>query len=108
MDYWEECITEALEDAALAATKEQINTIASWVEGAHENHGLATGADVATSNYISDEARELEQIKRDQESKRLWECDTVPCRSCTTTGIVKDGWGRDATCFKCDGKGRHR
>ena len=27
MDYWEECVSEALEDAGISASKEQIDTI---------------------------------------------------------------------------------
>ena len=45
MEYWEECIAEAFEDAKIVATEEQIKTVAFWVEGAHDNHGLATGRD---------------------------------------------------------------
>lgn len=108
MDYWKECISEAFEDAGIIATKEQIDNVVGWVEGAHENYGMATGLDVASKNYISDESRELEQIKREQEKQRIWECETKPCKSCTTTGIVQDGWGRDQTCENCDGKGRHK
>jgi len=108
MDYWKECIAEAFCDAGIIATEEQIENVTGWVEGAHENYGLATGLEVANKNFISDEARELEQIKQDQEEHRIWECETKPCKACTTTGIVKDGWGRDQTCYSCDGKGRHR
>ena len=107
MNYWEECIREAFDDAGIAASDNQIETVAGWVDGAHENYGLATGLDVASANFISDEARELKKIKLEQEKLRLWECETVPCKSCTTTGIVKDGWGRNRTCGRCDGKGRH-
>ena len=42
-DYWEECIGEALEESGLEATREQVNNIASWIEGAHENYGMAHG-----------------------------------------------------------------
>ena len=45
MDYWNECIAEALEDSGIKATDQQIDNIAAWVEGAHENYGLATGQD---------------------------------------------------------------
>lgn len=108
MDYWEECIKESFEDAGITATDEQIQTVVSWVDGAHENYGLATGNDVASANFISDDTRELERIKRDQEKHRIWVCDTRPCKSCTTTGQVTDGWGRDRTCDSCNGEGRHR
>ena len=108
MDYWEECIAEALEDAGIEATKEQLGTVVAWVEGAHENYGLATGADIANANFVSEEARELKALKADIEKKRIWECDTKPCRPCNTTGTVKDGWGRDSRCDMCRGEGRHK
>lgn len=51
MEYWEECISEAMDDVGLSATEEQIKGVAEWVEGAHDNYGLATGRDVADTNY---------------------------------------------------------
>lgn len=45
-DYWGETMSEACEEAALPATKEQINTLASWAEGAHDNYSQARGYDV--------------------------------------------------------------
>ncbi len=106
MDYWEECISEALEEAKLSATKEQIDLVVSWVEGAHENYGLATGNDVADSNFISEEARELAALKAENEKTEMWVLSTKPCKSCTTNGWTLDGWGRDQRCYSCDGKGR--
>lgn len=106
MDYWGECIKESFEDAGISASPDQIDTVISWVEGAHENYSLGTGLDVANANFISDEARELEELKKNIEKRRIWEIETTPCRSCTTTGFVRDGWGRDRTCAACDGKGR--
>lgn len=108
MDYWKECIAEAFCEAGLEATNDQLETVVGWVEGAHENYGLATGLEVANANYISDEARELERIKREQEKRENWMLSTKPCKSCTTTGVVRDGWGRDMTCPTCSGEGRHR
>lgn len=45
MNYWEECIAEAMEDAGITATDEQVKTVADWVDGAHENYGMAHGHD---------------------------------------------------------------
>lgn len=45
MNYWEECISEALSDVGIIATQKQIENIASWVEGAHENYAMDTGLD---------------------------------------------------------------
>ena len=45
MDYWEECISEAFDAEGINATNEQIKNVASWVQGAHENYGMAFGYD---------------------------------------------------------------
>ena len=106
MDYWNECISEALEDAGVEATDKQIDVVAGWVEGAHENYGLATGNDVANANFISDEARELKSLKAEIERQRIWECESKPCTACVTTGVTLDGWGREWPCSNCRGEGR--
>lgn len=106
MNYWEECISEALDDIGLSITDDQIKTISSFVEAAHDNYGMAHGHDIISSNYESEAQIELRKIKHEQELTRQWELSTEPCKSCTTTGIVKDGWGRDTVCMSCNGKGR--
>jgi len=106
MDYWEECISEAFEDAGIIATEEQIKTVASWVDGAHENYSTATGEDVANDNFVSDEARELEELKKCISKNEEWINTTNPCIKCNTTGVILDGWGRDIACDLCGGKGR--
>lgn len=56
---WEITIKEAFEDAGIIATPEQIDTVISWVEGTHENYGLATGND-----FIPDPREsEIKQLK---------------------------------------------
>tara|TARA_R110000764_G_scaffold132941_2_gene220847 strand:+ start:2298 stop:2606 length:309 start_codon:yes stop_codon:yes gene_type:complete len=45
MDYWTECIKESFSEAEIIATDEQIKTVIEWVEGAHENIGMATGSE---------------------------------------------------------------
>ena len=100
MDYWEECISEACDDAGLKATDEQISIIASWVEGAHENYGMAHGYD-AIPNHL-----QLENEKLEKELKR--EKDKIPCPECGTRGrIVMQGpyHSSDSECYKCRGNG---
>jgi len=63
MNYWTECISEALDEAGLSATEEQIKLIVEHVEGAHENYSLATGLDVADSNFISDAERKSQMLE---------------------------------------------
>ena len=106
MNYWEECIREAFEDLKVKATEDQINGVVTWVEGAHENYGLATGNDVADANWESEDTINLRELKKTQERHEAWVNSTKPCRLCTTTGVIRDGWGRDCTCHHCNGQGR--
>ena len=69
MDYWQECISEAFEDAGLTASKEQIDTVASWVDGAHENYGMACGHD-CIPNPLETENEEL-KCKYKKEVQKL-------------------------------------
>ncbi len=109
MDYWEECIIEALEEAKLPATKDQIGTIVAWVEGAFENYEMATGLNVADANFISEDTRELDRPKAEIEKKETWVPNTntsLPCKVCNSTGSIPDGLGRNRCCYFCGGKGR--
>lgn len=106
-DYWEECIAQAAEECGLELTQEQLKYLAGSAECGHDNYSMAFGCDVADKNYISDEARELEQLKVSLEKKRRRELETDPCSTCTTTGSVRDGWGRNVNCPDCRGEGRH-
>jgi hypothetical protein len=108
MNYWETCIEEAFEESGIVATKDQMENVAAWVDGAHDNYSMAHGHDVIRSNFISDEQRELEKLKNEIAKKERWENSTVPCRRCATTGLVLDVWGRDVECLNCGGKGRVR
>lgn len=102
MDYWGECISEALEDAGLPATPEQISTIASWVEGAHENFRTAFGYD-AIPNPLTEENTKLKrELKREQ--------DKIICAECKGEGrLINHGpyHSSDSECWKCRGEGRH-
>ena len=61
MEYWKECIEGSFEDAGITATKEQIDVVAGWIEGAHENFGLATGRDFIPNPLLG----ELEDARRE-------------------------------------------
>lgn len=102
MSYWENCIQEAFEDAGIEATQDQINTIASWVEGAHENYSMAHGHDVISSPL----KYENEQLKRELKNER----NKCTCDVCSGAGyITQYGPIHSATsqCYKCHGAGRH-
>ena len=68
MNYWKECIEEALEDAGIETTDEQIYTVTRWVVGAHENYGMAHGYH-AIPNPRDTEIESLEKkIKKIEDS----------------------------------------
>lgn len=106
MDYWKECVATALDECGLVATDEQIESIARDVEGGHENYGMAHGHDCIPNPVEWRGKEELRMLKREIKQRENWELSTKPCRACTTTGSVRDGWGRDMTCSDCNGKGR--
>ena len=60
MEYWNECIREAFEDEGIEATDKQIDNVAGWVEGAHENYGMAFGYDCIPNPLIA----EIDTIKK--------------------------------------------
>jgi len=106
MDYWKESISIAADECGLTLTEEQLDCLAGSVEVAHDNYGMAHGH-YGIDNYSKSQAeRELDKLKAEQETERIWILSTQPCKHCFTTGNVLDGWGRDRTCDYCSGKGR--
>lgn len=102
MDYWEECVKEAFEDEGIAATDKQISGVVGWVEGAHENYGMAHGHD-CISNLLEGENKELKRKLKDERDKVL-------CEECNGKGsITHNGPCHSATssCWKCRGEGRY-
>jgi hypothetical protein len=67
MSYWEDCILDAFEDAGITATKEQIDTVKGWVEGCHENYGMAHGHDCIPNPMISEVEKLNRELKKQQE-----------------------------------------
>ena len=66
MDYWKECIEEAFEDAGIDATQDQIVSVASFVDGAHENYGMSMGHDCIPNPLEA----EICKLKEDFEKER--------------------------------------
>ena len=101
MDYWKECVEEAFEDAGIEATQDQIDTVISWVEGAHENYGMALGHDQIRSPLLD----ENEKISRELEKEK----SKITCRHCRGSGEevchgpVHSGRSQ---CPWCNGEGR--
>jgi len=72
MEYWKECIEEAFCETGITATEDQIKTVIEWVEGAHDNYGMATGED-CIPNPMEAEINELKRklVKQDGEHERI-------------------------------------
>jgi hypothetical protein len=103
MDYWKECIEEALEDSKLNASEDQIQNITNWVESAHDNYSMATGSDC-----IPDPVNlENEALRKELKAER----EKVICRECNGNGrITEQGpvHSYNSECSNCRGEGRHR
>lgn len=101
MNYWEECISEAAESCGATLTADQVIEIAGWVEGAHENYGMAHGYDAIPNP----QTLEVERLERDLKIEK----DKIQCPECggrgsiTTHGPIHSG---TSECFKCRGGGR--
>ena len=50
-NYWEECVSEAFQEAGITATSDQIKIVSEYVEGAHENYGMAHGHECIPNPY---------------------------------------------------------
>jgi hypothetical protein len=101
MDYWAECIAEAFEDAGIEAHQEQVDIVVSWVEGAHENYGLATGHDCIPNPLALENDRLRKELKDEHEK--------VTCSTCNGKGRIITNFGfrsSDSQCWKCRGAGR--
>ena len=100
MSYWEECVSEAFEDAGITANPDQIATVAYWVEGAHENYGMAHGHDAIPNP----QSLEVERLERELQRER----NKTICHDCRGRGrIVIRGpvHSADSECSRCRGEG---
>lgn len=100
MKYFEECISEAFDEANIIATQEQIKSVAECVEGAFDNHSQAHGYDCIP------DPRDLE-IK-ELEKKLKIEKDKVICDKCRDGTITINGPVHSyiSSCTYCNGEGR--
>jgi len=100
MDFWEECISESFDDAGITATKDQIGTVAYWVEGAHENYGMAHGYDCIPNPLNT----EIERLKNELKIER----EKGICPECKGKGGEMSYGGTFQSfheCSKCQGSG---
>ena len=101
MNYWQECISEAFDDANINATEEQIKAVAHFVEGAHENYGMAYGHD-CIPNPLVEENNKLKKQLKEEENKTV-------CKECRGEGhIITVGphHSSDSECWHCGGEGK--
>jgi len=102
MEYWEECVSQALDEVGISATQEQIFSIARDVEIAHEQYDMAHGYDAIPNPLIEENKRLKSKITAEKEK--------VICEICNGTGnITTHGPCHSGTsqCWKCRGEGRH-
>jgi hypothetical protein len=98
-DYWEECVSNALEDSGLMATPKQIKEIADAMRISHECYRQMF---YKPENPL---IREVATLKR----KLTEEQDKVFCRECLGTGrITSQGpyHSSNSDCMKCRGAGK--
>lgn len=104
MNYWEECISVAFDEAGITATNEQIKRVANDVEIAHDNHDIYRGYPTTGTSPLDQENK---QIKRMLEEER----EKVICKECNGTGRdISHGpsFTVESSCWKCNGDGRHK
>lgn len=103
--YWIEAVQCALDEAGLAASEDQVSSIAETIEGAHETHGEATGQHIFAANRAADIDRE----KRDLKAEIRWERDKQACSTCGGKGRLITNFGimsSSSDCHSCRGEGR--
>lgn len=100
-DYWFECIAEAFDDTGIVATKEQISNVAGWVEGAHENYGMAHGYDCIPNPTQIENKRLSKELELERSKVVCPECNGK--RRLVTYGPYHSS---DSECWKCRGEGK--
>jgi len=99
--YWEDCVSEAFEDANIAATQGQIDTVVSWVAGCHENYGMAHGHDCIPNPLQAENEKLSRELKAERE--KVW------CEDCSGKGYIVSNFGTrssESSCYRCHGTGR--
>ncbi len=103
MDYWQECVSEAFDEACIIATSEQIATVADCVQGSHENYGMAHGHD-AILNPLQTENDNIKKKLKDENDK-------IHCETCNVRGRIVENLGlahtSNSECHICRGEGRY-
>lgn len=102
MDYWEECVSEALDDVGIEATSVQVEEIAVWIKSAHECYGEAHGHEHIPNPLVTENTKLSDELAIEKAK--------VSCRECKGSGSIGEpfaSWWSTSTCPKCRGEGRH-
>lgn len=103
LEYWSECVANALDENGVAATSEQVESIARDIQCSHENYGMAFYSPPASELPVFGELRDARKELARERAK-------VPCRVCRGSGMITTiGPHHSCTsqCWKCRGQGRH-
>lgn len=99
--YWEETVAQALEEAGVPATKDQIKAIAADMLISADNMGMLDG-----SEHRTESNNELDTLKKKLADMEEFDRLAVACEYCKGRGYVTDCWDRKFSCDMCGGKGR--
>lgn len=101
-DFWNDCVSEAFDEAEIVATPEQIRIVAEAMEGCHDNYGTYHGHDVAFSGGES----EADKLRRELKAEKA----KFVCPSCKGNGVETGPVGTShsyvSQCPQCRGEGR--
>lgn len=100
-DYWKDVVSEALEEAGVIATREQVDAIAKDVAMGHECYGQAHGHHCIPNPIELDNKRLHEQLEHER--------SLVHCRECNGRGSITENLGvrcSTSQCWKCNGHGK--
>ena len=71
---WSDVIEDACSDAGISATKEQIDTIAAWAEGHHDNYSMSHGydciGDVSESMEVASLKSKIKELENELSQQR--------------------------------------
>ena len=103
MNYWDECIRSAFEDAGIVATEDQIKSVVETVQGGHENYSMYTGQDQIEPPVIQ-EFKKLKIKLEKEKAKRI-------CEMCGGRGSIHESFGSIgrssiSRCISCNGEGK--
>jgi len=100
MNYWEECISDAFDQAGMTASMDQIEIVARLVKSGHDCYGMAHGND-SIRNPLESENKRLKLDLENERGKGI-------CEKCLGDGnVVEDVLGRlcVSECQRCGGDG---